>query len=90
MRFRQFVKWCERRSQEGMLGRVETVRCLQIINEMWCVPFWKRNKAWHNEYEEYVLKRIVNPIDEMRRNFKRADKLIKKGDTKVYVINKKM
>ena len=36
------------------------------------------------------LKRIVNPIDEMRRNFKRADRLIKKGDVKVYVINKKV
>lgn len=90
MRFRQFVRWCERRSQEGTLGHVDTVRCLQIINEMYFVPFWKRNKAWHNEYEEYVLKRIVNPIDEMRRYFKKADRLIKKGDAKVYVINKKV
>ena len=90
MRFRQFVRWSERRAQEGMLGRVETLRCLQIINEMYFVPFWKRNRAWHNEYEEYVLKRIVNPIDEMKRNLKRADRLIKKGDVKVYVINKKV
>lgn len=90
MRFRQFVRWCERRAQEGMLGRVETIKCLQIINEMNFVPFWKRNRAWHNEYEEYVLKRIVNPIDEMRKYLKRADRLIKKGDTKVYVVNKKV
>lgn len=90
MRFRQFVRWCERRSQEGMLGHVETIKCLQIINEMAFVPFWKRNRAWHNEYEEHVLKKIVNPIDEMRRNLKRADRLIKKGDTKFYVVNKKV
>lgn len=39
MRFRQFVRWCTKRYDEGMLGSVDTVRCLQIINKMYFVPF---------------------------------------------------
>lgn len=89
MTYKEFKKWCTDRCFDGYWGHKEALICLNVCSEIDKLPFWKRQKTWKEE-EEFIVNKIVNPIDEMRRNFKRADRLIKKGDTKVYVINKKV
>jgi hypothetical protein len=63
MTFKEFSKWCNHRAGDGCWGSVEAMICIDIIQTVNKVPFWKREKFWKLNYEEPVLNEIVKPIE---------------------------
>lgn len=78
MTYRQFKKWCNDRCFDGCWGYKEALICLNVYSEIDKLPFWKREKAWKQE-EEFIVNKIVNPINSMIEAYKEADKIIKGG-----------
>ena len=76
--YRQFKKWCNNRCFDGCWGYKEALICLNVYSEINKLPFWKRKKAWKQE-EEFIVNKIVTPIDSMIEAYKEADKIIKGG-----------
>lgn len=64
MKFKEFSKWCNDRCFDGCWGIKEAVICSNICQEIYKLPFWKREKAW-KEHEEFIINNIVQPIDKM-------------------------
>ena len=62
MKFREFVKWCNKRAADGCWGMNEALICSHIISEIKKKPFWKREKEW-KKFEDDVLTAIVNPVN---------------------------
>ena len=44
-------------------GMLEAIACINLINEVIKIQFWKREKIWKENYEQQVLEEIINPID---------------------------
>ena len=80
MTYRQFRKWCNDRCFDGYWEHVEACICIQTLNEIVSnAPWYKRNKLWKEEYEEYIVNKIVNPINSMIRAYEESWKIIKGG-----------
>ena len=56
MKFKEFVNWCNERA-------CEAIACINLINEIMKIQFWKREKIWKENYERQVLEEIINPIE---------------------------
>ena len=63
MKFKEFVNWCNERSCDGCWGMLEAIACINLINEIMKIQFWKREKIWKENYEQQVLEEIINPIE---------------------------
>ena len=72
MKFKEFENWCNERACDGCWGMLETIACINLINEIMKIQFWKREKIWKENYEQQVLEEIINPIEkkleEMKKN----------------------
>lgn len=72
MKFKEFVNWCNKRACDGCWGMSEAITCINLINEIMKIQFWKREKFWKENYEQQVLEEIINPIEkkleEMKKN----------------------
>lgn len=44
MKFKEFVNWCNERACDGCLGMLEAIACINLINEIMKIQFWKREK----------------------------------------------
>lgn len=66
MTYRQFYRWCSKRAHDGCWGYATAVRCLNVIDVMKEIPFWRRKKEW-KQYEQMVLTELVNPTNERIR-----------------------
>lgn len=64
MKFKEFSKWCNNRACDGCWGMKEAIICSNICQEIYKLPFWKREKAW-KEHKEFIINNIVQPIDKM-------------------------
>ena len=63
MKFKEFVNWCNERACDGGWGMLEAIACINLINEIMKIQFWKREKIWKENYERQVLEEIINPIE---------------------------
>lgn len=63
MKFKEFVNWCNERACDGCQGMLEAIACINLINEIMKIQFWKREKIWKENYERQVLEEIINPIE---------------------------
>ena len=63
MKFKEFVNWCNKKACDGCWGMLEAIACINLINEIMKIQFWKREKIWKENYEQQVLKEIINPIE---------------------------
>lgn len=63
MKFKEFTNWCNERVCDGCWGMLEAIACINLINEIMKIQFWKREKFWKENYEQQVLDEIVNPIE---------------------------
>ena len=63
MKFKEFVNWCNARACDGCWGMLEAIACINLINEIMKIQFWKREKIWKENYEQQVLEEIINPIE---------------------------
>lgn len=63
MTFKQFRQWCNDRACDGCWGIKEAMYCIELIDNMNKIPFWKRNKVW-KKIKPKVLYAVVNPINQ--------------------------
>nr|DAM57003.1 MAG TPA: hypothetical protein [Caudoviricetes sp.] len=63
MKFKEFVNWCSERACDGHWGMLEAMACINVINEIMKIQFWKREKFWKENYEQQVLEEIINSIE---------------------------
>lgn len=59
MKFKEFVNWCNERACDGCWGMLEAIACINLINEIMKIQFWKREKIWKENYEQQVLEEIL-------------------------------
>ena len=71
MSFKQFFRWCDERAHDGCWGMLEALICLDILDEILKLPFWKRKKKWR-EYEHDVVAQIVEPTNAKIRELMEA------------------
>lgn len=81
MTYKQFSKWCNDRCFDGCWGFKEASLCCYVITEIQKLPFWKREKAWKGE-EEFIVNKIVNPINDMIQAYEESFKIIEKEEKK--------
>lgn len=65
MKFKEFNKWCNERACDGCWGPAEALTCINIGRKIIEQPFWKREKIWHNDYEEFIVNQIVIPTNKL-------------------------
>lgn len=63
MTFKQFKQWCNERACDGCWGMNDAMFCIELIETMQKIPFWKRIKVW-KKIETQVLISIVTPINQ--------------------------
>lgn len=49
---------------------LEAIACINLINEVMKIQFWKREKFWKENYEQQVLDEIINPIEKKLEEMK--------------------
>lgn len=64
MTFKQFKQWCNDRACDGCWGHKDALCCIELIQNMMKIPWWKRNKTW-KKIETQVLYAVVTPINQM-------------------------
>lgn len=62
MTFKEFKNWCNERACDGCWGMLTSLTCIDIMNRINKLRWWKRKKAWE-EIENQVMEEIVNPIN---------------------------
>ena len=70
MKFKEFVNWCNERACDGCWGMLEAIACINVINEIMKIQFWKRENFWKENYEQQVLKEIIDPIEKKLEEMK--------------------
>lgn len=73
MKFKEFVNWCNKKACDGCWGMLEAIACINLINEVMKIQFWKREKFWKENYEQQVLDEIINPIEKKLEEMKAND-----------------
>ena len=63
MKFKQFKQWCNERACDGRWGSHDALYCMNLIENMMKIPWWRRNKTW-KKIETRVLYAVVNPINQ--------------------------
>lgn len=63
MTYKEFYRWCQDRAHDGCWSLMTALVCMEIIEQMKAIPFWRRKKKW-NEIEHRVVTEIVNPTNE--------------------------
>lgn len=63
MKFKEFSEWCNNRACDGCWGMKEAIMCSNICKEIYKLPFWKREKAWKDLYENFITTNVVIPIN---------------------------
>ena len=62
MTFKQFKQWCNERACDGCWGSHDALYCINLVQKMMEIPWWKRNKTW-KKIEPKVLYAVVTPIN---------------------------
>lgn len=63
MTFKQFQRWCNDRACDGCWGYKEALLCIEVLDDINQLPFWRRKKAWR-EIEDRIVEAIINPINQ--------------------------
>ena len=63
MTFKQFKQWCNERAADGCWGSHDALYCINLIETMMKIPWWKRKKVW-KQIELKVLSAVVTPINQ--------------------------
>lgn len=78
MKYKEFVRWCNERACDGCWSSNTAMICINIINNMKSISFWKRKREW-NKISNDVYNEIVLPINRKIEELKRQ-----KGKNNVY------
>lgn len=66
MKYKEFKRWCNDRACDGCWGKQEALLCIEVMNMMAKVPFWKRNKVW-KKIAHIMLVEVVTPTNQKRQ-----------------------
>lgn len=64
MTFKEFTAWCNERACDGQWDMLTAMVCIDLMAEIRKIPFWKRERAWREQYEKQVLTEIVEPLNQ--------------------------
>ena len=59
MKYKDFINWCNDRATDGCWNLQTATTCINIIEELKRIPWWKRNKTWKQIYEQQLSNLIV-------------------------------
>lgn len=62
MKYKEFVRWCNERAGDGCWSYNTAMICINIINTMKSIPFWKQKQEWNNISND-ILNNIVLPTN---------------------------
>ena len=62
MTYRKFREWCNERAWDGCWGLQEARLCIDVMNTIQQLPFWKRNKVW-KKIEYMMIVEVVTPTN---------------------------
>lgn len=63
MTFKEFTAWCNERACDGRWDMLTAMVCIEVIEEIRKIPFWKRERFWREQREKQVLDKIVEPLN---------------------------
>ena len=66
MTFKEFKRWCNDRACDGCWGYEEANLCIELIDNMYRIPWWRKRKTW-KKIELRVLHAVVNPTNQKRK-----------------------
>ena len=66
MTFKQFKRWCNDRACDGCWGYNDAIYCIDLIQTMMKIPWWKRERVW-KKIGLQVLATVVTPINQKRQ-----------------------
>ena len=46
MTYKQFVAWCNKRACDGCWSMGTAIYCIEVMDRIKALPFWKRKKEW--------------------------------------------
>lgn len=62
MTLKQFKQWCNDRCCDGCWGFDEAKFCVELLDDMNRIPWWRRNKTW-KKIENRVVFSVVSPTN---------------------------
>ena len=65
MKYKEFVKWCNQRACDGLWGMNTALCCIEVVNHIKKIPFWKRERVWKQTFESTILNELVCPTNEL-------------------------
>ena len=78
MKFKKFKVWCNKRACDGCWGMMTAMFCIDILEEVKKIPFWKRERIWKEKYEKEIMRDVVEPIEKKMKEFGLIDEERKK------------
>lgn len=63
MKYKEFCNWCNDRFFDGCWGSNEAIICVSTLETIQSNPFWKRNKIWKDNYENFIVNKIIIPTN---------------------------
>lgn len=68
MKFKEFNNWCNDRACDGCWSAKTAIYCINVCSYINDFPFWKREKIWRENFENKIIKDIVEVIDKKRKD----------------------
>ena len=69
MKYKEFSDWCNQRACDGCWSMKTAIYCIDLCSYINSFAPWKREKIWRNNYEDMIVKNVVNVIDEKIKKF---------------------
>ena len=72
MKYKEFVDWCYDRACDGCWSYNTAVYCLEVVDRINSLPFWKRKKEWL-KVKDSIERNIVSVINARIQTFMRGN-----------------
>lgn len=63
MSFREFKKWVNQRSYDGLWSMSDAIISLSTIVKIKEYPRFKRERIWRKYYKDEIVEKIIKPVN---------------------------
>ena len=63
MSFREFKKWVNQRSYDGLWSMSDAIISLSTIVKIKEYPRFKRERIWRKYYKDKIVEKIIKPVN---------------------------
>lgn len=63
MSFREFRKWVNQRSYDGLWSMSDAIISLSTIVKIKEYPRFKRERIWRKYYKDEIVEKIIKPVN---------------------------